>query len=99
MGDIIKKIDERGEFVYLEDGFLYYAPEATGGCISAHELRTIADELDKRNKAWEEQIDEYFRSGFGFEACKCSVKGEGAGGTCMTNGECMYWNSRKEMEM
>lgn len=64
MGDIIKKIDERGEFVYLEDGFLYYAPEGKG-CISAHELRTIADELDKRNKAWEEQIDEYFRSGFG----------------------------------
>jgi Ca2+-binding EF-hand superfamily protein len=64
MGDLIKKIDERGEFVYLEDGFLYYAPEGKG-CISAHELRTIADELDKRNKAWEEQIDEYFRSGFG----------------------------------
>ncbi len=64
MGDIIKKVDERGEFVYLEDGFLYYAPEGKG-CISAHELRIIADELDKRNKAWEEQIDEYFRSGFG----------------------------------
>ena len=64
MKDIIKKIDKRGEFVYLEDGFLYYAPEGKG-CISAHELRTIADELDKRNKAWEEQIDEYFRSGFG----------------------------------
>lgn len=63
MGDIIKMIDKRGEFVYLEDGFLYYAPEGKG-CISAHELRTIADELDKRNKAWEEQIDEYFRSGF-----------------------------------
>ena len=64
MGDIIKKIDKRGEFVYLEDGFLYYAPEGKG-CISAHELRTIADELDKRNKAWEKQIDEYFRSGLG----------------------------------
>ena len=63
MGDIIKMIDKRGEFVYLEDGFLYYAPEGKG-CISAHELRTIANELDKRNKAWEEQIDEYFRSGF-----------------------------------
>lgn len=61
MGDIIKKIDERGELVYLEDGFLYYAPEGKG-CISAHELRTIADELDKRNKAWEEQINEYFRN-------------------------------------
>ena len=63
MGDIIKMIDKRGEFVYLEDGFLYYAPEGKG-CISAHELRTIADELDKRNKEWEKQIDEYFRSGF-----------------------------------
>lgn len=63
MSDIIKKIDERGEFIYLEDGFLYYAPEGKG-CISAHELRTIADELDKRNRAWEEQIDESFRSEF-----------------------------------
>lgn len=62
MSDIIKMIDKRGEFVYLEDGFLYYAPEGNKGCISAHELRTIADELDKRNKAWEEQIDEYFRN-------------------------------------
>lgn len=62
MKDIIKMADERGEFVYLEDGFLYYAPEATGGCIAAHELRALADELDRRNKTWEDQVNEYFRN-------------------------------------
>lgn len=98
MSRIVQIADERGEFVYLEDGFLYYAPEATGGCIAAHELRALADELDRRNKAWEDQINEYFRNQQRSEACKCSVKGEGAGGTCMTNGECVYWNARKEIE-
>ena len=81
MGDIIKKVDERGEFVYLEDGFLYYAPEGKG-CISAHELRIIADELDKRNKAWEEQIDEYFRSGFGSN----QIGSDDGGPACGKNG-------------
>lgn len=59
---IIEIADKRGEFVYLEDGFLYYAPEGNGGCISAHELRTIADELDKRNKTWNDSINDYFSS-------------------------------------
>ena len=61
MSDIIKIADERGEFVYLEDGFLYYEPKGAG-VISAHHLRTLADELDKRNKKWSEEIDEYFHN-------------------------------------
>lgn len=58
---IIELADERGEFVYLEDGFLYYEPKGAG-VISAHDLRQLADELDKRNKKWEEEINEYFRT-------------------------------------
>ena len=61
MNRIIQVADERGEFVYLEDGFLYYEPKGAG-VISAHHLRTLADELDKRNKKWSEEIDEYFRN-------------------------------------
>ena len=61
MADIIKMADELGEFIYLEDGFLYYDPKSSGA-ISAHQLRTIADELDRRNKNWSDQIDEYFRN-------------------------------------
>lgn len=56
---IIQIAEERGEFLYLEDGFLYYAPNG-GGAISAHQLRILADELDRRNKDWEEQINKYF---------------------------------------
>lgn len=58
---IIQVAEERGEFLYLEDGYLYYAPNGSGA-ISAHDLRTLADELDRRNKKWSDEIDEYFRS-------------------------------------
>lgn len=67
MTRIIQIADERGEFVYLEDGFLYYEPKGAG-VISSHDLRQLADELDKRNKKWKEDIDEYFRSGSGSES-------------------------------
>lgn len=59
MKSIIKIADERNEFVYLEDGFLYYWP-SHGGAIPAYQLRQLADELDKRNKDWQEQMDNYF---------------------------------------
>jgi hypothetical protein len=61
MADIIKMVDKRGEFVYLDDGFLYYEPKGAG-VLSSNDLRTLADELDKRNKAWSDQINEYFRN-------------------------------------
>jgi hypothetical protein len=56
---IIELADERGEFVYLEDGFLYYEPKGVG-CISSNDLRILANELDKRNKKWSDEIDAYF---------------------------------------
>lgn len=56
---LLSHAEERGEFDYLEDGFVYYFP-AGGGAISAHHLRWIADELDSRNEDWQRQIDEYF---------------------------------------
>lgn len=98
MKDIIKHAEKNGEFVMLEDGFWYYWP-VDKGAISEYDLYCLYQELVKRNKKWQEDIDEYFRNQQRSEACKCSVKGEGAGGTCMTNGECVYWNARKEIEM
>lgn len=56
---IIEIADQRNEFVYLEDGFLYYEPKGSG-CISAHELRMLADELDKRNKPYQDELEDYF---------------------------------------
>ena len=62
MNRIIQVAEERGEFIYLEDGYLYYAPDGIGA-ISAQQLRILADELDRRNKNWDDQINEYFRTG------------------------------------
>lgn len=59
---IIRMVDERQDIVYLEDGFYYYWPD-NHGCLSSYNLRIIADELDLRNKAWEDQIEQDFGPG------------------------------------
>lgn len=40
---------QEDEFVTFEDGFVYYWPSCEGG-YTAHHLREIADELDRRNE-------------------------------------------------
>ena len=42
------------------DGFYYY--NTPKGCLAASALRIIADELDKRNKDWNEIIDQYHKN-------------------------------------
>ena len=59
MSDIVVLADKNNEFVTLDDGFVYYWPNGAGD-ISSHELRTLADELDSRNKAWHDDINRYF---------------------------------------
>lgn len=59
MKTIVSVAEESGEFVTLEDGFVYYWPKGVGA-IPAYQLRQLADELDKRNAEWEKQINEYF---------------------------------------
>lgn len=56
---IVKIADKRGEFVTENDGFTYWWPQGQG-FLSAHHLRELADELDRRNAAWEAQLNEYF---------------------------------------
>lgn len=46
-------------FVTDVDGSEYYWPDGNGH-YSSHDLREIADELDKRNQPWEDIIEEYF---------------------------------------
>lgn len=38
------------------DGFVKFWPQKAG-CLEAHHLRMLADELDKRNADWQKQID------------------------------------------
>jgi len=58
---LIQKVKASGDLIYLEDGFLYFCPQ-TSGALSAEQLRSIADELDRRNKTWNKQLNEYFDS-------------------------------------
>lgn len=48
------------DFIAFDDGFYYFWPAGSKGAFAAHELRLIADELDRRNKSWQEQINNYF---------------------------------------
>lgn len=51
------KLAERGEFVTLEDGYVYYWPIAAGA-LSANELRIISYILDDKNEKWNVQVKE-----------------------------------------
>lgn len=50
----------QADFVVEMDGFVYYAPVAGRGHFNAWMLRALADELDRRNAAWEAEIEHYF---------------------------------------
>jgi hypothetical protein len=45
---LIADAAERNEFVVLECGVVHWCPQSPGA-ISSHQLRWIADELDRRN--------------------------------------------------
>lgn len=54
---IIAMTEARGEFLHLEDGYVYLAPEGSiHGAFASWMLRALADELDRRNAAWDAQI-------------------------------------------
>jgi hypothetical protein len=54
---IIAISDSRGSFVVGDDGYVVYWPDARDiGACNSWELRVIADELDRRNAAWDEQV-------------------------------------------
>jgi len=51
------EMDRRNEFVTEVDGYIYYWPDKSPhGYLAAYHLRAIADELDRRNKPWDDQI-------------------------------------------
>jgi hypothetical protein len=51
---IIATTDSRGDFSPSDDGYMYYWSKH--GALSAWELRVLADELDKRNTAWDAEV-------------------------------------------
>ena len=60
---VISLVEERKEFIEGDDGYIYFWPaDGNHGCFSPHELRWIADELDKRNASWVASVENYFSS-------------------------------------
>lgn len=58
----IASAESEGEFVTGDDGYVVYWPKHCGGAFSAWTLRAFADELDRRNAAWDAHMQEYFSS-------------------------------------
>lgn len=54
---VIEVTDARGEFATDVDGFVYYLP-SNSGHLNSDALRILADELDRRNAAWERHLGE-----------------------------------------
>lgn len=53
----VKLVDTLSKSIYQEcDGF-YVLDTIDGGCLYAHHLRWLADELDEMNKDWNETIE------------------------------------------
>ena len=48
------------DFLAGDDGFVVFWPIPTRGGFTAHDLRLIADELDRRNAKWSAEIDVHF---------------------------------------
>lgn len=58
--EIIQHHLEHNEFVVDMDGFVYFWPEKASGHFNSAQLSIIADELDRRNSAWQQELDAYF---------------------------------------
>ena len=57
---VIATGDERGEFFTDVDGFVYWWPESsTKGHLSSYHLRWLADELDKRNQRYLQEMEKF----------------------------------------
>ena len=55
MSRLIGKLDEEERLQPSDDGYIVYWTRR-GGYLTAAHLREIADELDRRNKTWHEQV-------------------------------------------
>jgi len=52
---VVEKAHERGDFPTLECGYRFFWI-SNRGAASASDLRALADELDRLNKDWDQQV-------------------------------------------
>lgn len=58
---VVKNSEDRGEFLMLEDGFCYYWPNPNNkGAMSSLDLRILSEELDRRNREWNDKLQKAF---------------------------------------
>lgn len=58
---VIATSAEREEFVTFSDGYVHFWPSGSPhGALSAWHLRVLADELDRRNHAWDAHVRKAF---------------------------------------
>lgn len=56
----VKVAYQLDEFYQDVDGYIYYWPaDSPHGCMAAHHLREIADELDRKNADWDAHVKAY----------------------------------------
>lgn len=62
MSDLKERILKvaKDDFVRGDDGYWIFWPTDYRGGYPAYMLHTIADELDRLNKDWDKEINEYF---------------------------------------
>lgn len=57
-----ERVRKDGEFDCEIDGYYYWFPKRSGG-LSAGDLRSIADELDKINADWDAEVQQILSNG------------------------------------
>jgi hypothetical protein len=62
---VVRLANERGDFIRMEDGYTCYWPssEASRGALPSWALRVLADEMDRRDAAWDSIINGDHRVG------------------------------------
>lgn len=56
---LISKCDEHRDFISGDDGYIVYWPAMRHGALGSWGLRVIAQELDQRNKEWDERSQQF----------------------------------------
>lgn len=67
MSNIVEKAKAAGDFICGDDGFYVYWPKGYGA-LSEQDLYLLHRELIRMNAKWEDDLNEYFRTGPGSEA-------------------------------
>lgn len=58
---VVHLVHERGDIIQTDDGFYNFWPVKNRGYLTAQNLRSIADELDRLNEPLKVELEKYFK--------------------------------------